>query len=115
MHVDACATQSQPIAACSSMLIAIHPPCCKPFKPCTRLLHHGEARALSARQALFGELSADVIVLTILYSLAGLGIAIVNDFKSIEGDRCVSITYPAAAYVHVLTSDYSVMRHKIVL
>ena len=39
-------------------------------------------------QALFGELSADVIVLTILYSLAGLGIAIVNDFKSIEGDRC---------------------------
>ena len=38
-------------------------------------------------QALFGELSADVIVLTILYSLAGLGIAIVNDFKSIEGDR----------------------------
>jgi chlorophyll synthase len=27
------------------------------------------------------------IVLTVLYSLAGLGIAIVNDFKSIEGDR----------------------------
>lgn len=26
-------------------------------------------------------------VLTVLYSLAGLGIAIVNDFKSIEGDR----------------------------
>lgn len=40
-----------------------------------------------AGQALFGELSLDVIVLTILYSLAGLGIAIVNDFKSIEGDR----------------------------
>jgi len=28
-----------------------------------------------------------VAVLTILYSWAGLGIAIVNDFKSIEGDR----------------------------
>ena len=27
------------------------------------------------------------VVLTILYSIAGLGIAIVNDFKSIEGDR----------------------------
>ena len=38
-------------------------------------------------QALFGELRWDVTVLTVLYSLAGLGIAIVNDFKSIEGDR----------------------------
>ena len=38
-------------------------------------------------QALFGTLTPDVVVLTILYSLAGLGIAIVNDFKSIEGDR----------------------------
>ena len=28
-----------------------------------------------------------VAVLTVLYSWAGLGIAIVNDFKSIEGDR----------------------------
>ena len=28
-----------------------------------------------------------VAILTILYSWAGLGIAIVNDFKSIEGDR----------------------------
>ena len=27
------------------------------------------------------------MVLTVLYSFAGLGIAIVNDFKSIEGDR----------------------------
>eukprot|EP00951_Prasinocladus_malaysianus_P010016 scaffold73333_cov33-Prasinocladus_malaysianus.AAC.1 len=40
-----------------------------------------------AGQALFGELTLDVMVLTVLYSLAGLGIAIVNDFKSIEGDR----------------------------
>ena len=38
-------------------------------------------------QALFGNLTLDVIVLTVLYSTAGLGIAIVNDFKSIEGDR----------------------------
>ncbi len=38
-------------------------------------------------QALFGTLTLDVIVLTVLYSTAGLGIAIVNDFKSIEGDR----------------------------
>ena len=38
-------------------------------------------------QAMFGELSWPVTILTIFYSLAGLGIAIVNDFKSIEGDR----------------------------
>ena len=37
-------------------------------------------------QAMFGELSWPVTILTIFYSLAGLGIAIVNDFKSIEGD-----------------------------
>ncbi|GJP45227.1 hypothetical protein CLOM_g10813 [Closterium sp. NIES-68] len=40
-----------------------------------------------AGQALFGTLTFDVVVLTLLYSIAGLGIAIVNDFKSIEGDR----------------------------
>ncbi|XP_020085794.1 chlorophyll synthase, chloroplastic-like isoform X1 [Ananas comosus] len=39
-----------------------------------------------AGQALFGTLNPDIIVLTLLYSIAGLGIAIVNDFKSIEGD-----------------------------
>jgi chlorophyll synthase len=27
------------------------------------------------------------VVLTLIYSLAGLGIAVVNDFKSVEGDR----------------------------
>lgn len=36
---------------------------------------------------MFGELSWPVTILTIFYSIAGLGIAIVNDFKSIEGDR----------------------------
>ena len=41
-----------------------------------------------AGQLLFGNnLTWDVALLTVLYSLAGLGIAIVNDFKSIEGDR----------------------------
>lgn len=44
-----------------------------------------------AGQALFGELSLDVMVLTVLYSFAGLGIAIVNDFKSIEGDRAMGL------------------------
>eukprot|EP00889_Picochlorum_renovo_P004422 jgi/Picre1/31452/NNA_006804.t1 len=40
-----------------------------------------------AGQALFGTVTLDVVILTMLYSIAGLGIAIVNDFKSIEGDR----------------------------
>mmetsp|Transcript_5034 Transcript_5034/g.6940 ORF Transcript_5034/g.6940 Transcript_5034/m.6940 type:complete len:411 (-) Transcript_5034:342-1574(-) len=39
-------------------------------------------------QAIFGELDRPVFwILPVLYSIAGLGIAIVNDFKSIEGDR----------------------------
>lgn len=37
--------------------------------------------------ALFGELNWKIVVITVVYSLAGLGIAIVNDFKSVEGDR----------------------------
>lgn len=40
-----------------------------------------------AGHALFGELNWKIIVLTLFYSLAGLGIAVVNDFKSVEGDR----------------------------
>ena len=40
---------------------------------------------------MFGTLTFDVVVLTILYSIAGLGIAIVNDFKSIEGDRACGL------------------------
>jgi chlorophyll synthase len=40
-----------------------------------------------AGQALFGDLTPTIMVLTLFYSLAGLGIAIVNDFKSVEGDR----------------------------
>ena len=37
--------------------------------------------------ALFGDLNWTIAILTLIYSLAGLGIAVVNDFKSIEGDR----------------------------
>lgn len=44
-----------------------------------------------AGQAVFGTLTPDIAVLTVLYSLAGLGIAIVNDFKSIEGDRALGL------------------------
>ena len=40
---------------------------------------------------MFGELSWPVTVLTVFYSIAGLGIAIVNDFKSIEGDRALGL------------------------
>ncbi|PIA59484.1 hypothetical protein AQUCO_00400397v1 [Aquilegia coerulea] len=44
-----------------------------------------------AGQSLFGSLTPDVVVLTLLYSIAGLGIAIINDFKSIEGDRAMGL------------------------
>jgi chlorophyll/bacteriochlorophyll a synthase len=37
--------------------------------------------------ALFGDLNWKIVVFTVVYSFAGLGIAIVNDFKSVEGDR----------------------------
>lgn len=40
-----------------------------------------------AGQALFGTIDAKIMIITLIYSLAGLGIAIVNDFKSVEGDR----------------------------
>lgn len=40
-----------------------------------------------AGHALFGELNRTIMILTLIYSLAGLGIAVVNDFKSVEGDR----------------------------
>jgi len=44
-----------------------------------------------AGQALFGTLDWKVMVLTLFYSFAGLGIAIVNDFKSVEGDRALGL------------------------
>ncbi len=40
-----------------------------------------------AGQALFGTIDAKIMIITLIYSLAGLGIAIVNDFKSVEGDK----------------------------
>lgn len=40
-----------------------------------------------AGHALFGDLNPTIVILTLFYSLAGLGIAVVNDFKSVEGDR----------------------------
>jgi chlorophyll synthase len=40
-----------------------------------------------AGHALFGDLSWTIVAVTLFYSLAGLGIAVVNDFKSVEGDR----------------------------
>eukprot|EP00850_Spirogloea_muscicola_P010240 SM000059S18717 [mRNA] locus=s59:634475:638772:+ [translate_table: standard] len=51
-----------------------------------------------AGQALFGHLELDVIILTLLYSTAGLGIAIVNDFKSIEGDRKMGLNSLPVAF-----------------
>jgi chlorophyll synthase len=40
-----------------------------------------------AGHALFGDLNWKIVVITLIYSMAGLGIAVVNDFKSVEGDR----------------------------
>ena len=39
-----------------------------------------------AGQALFGKLTIITALLTLAYSLSGLGIAVINDFKSVEGD-----------------------------
>jgi chlorophyll/bacteriochlorophyll a synthase len=44
-----------------------------------------------AGHALFGTLNWTVVWLTLFYSMAGLGIAIVNDFKSVEGDRTLGL------------------------
>ena len=41
--------------------------------------------------ALFGDLNWTIVILTLIYSCAGLGIAIVNDFKSVEGDRALGL------------------------
>lgn len=65
-----------------------------------------------AGHALFGELSAKIVVLTLFYSLAGLGIAVVNDFKSVEGDRQLGLQslpvmfgVDTAAWICVLMID----------
>jgi chlorophyll synthase len=65
-----------------------------------------------AGQALFGDLTPTIMVLTLFYSLAGLGIAIVNDFKSVEGDRQLGLKslpvmfgITTAAWICVLMID----------
>eukprot|EP01040_Poterioochromonas_malhamensis_P002093 gene2093-2232_t len=49
-------------------------------------------------QAMFGDISWQVTLLTVFYSIAGLGIAIVNDFKSIEGDRKLGLNSLPVAF-----------------
>lgn len=65
-----------------------------------------------AGHALFGTLNKTIIVLTLIYSLAGLGIAVVNDFKSVEGDSQlglkslpVSFGVTTAAWICVIMID----------
>ncbi|MBN3891016.1 MULTISPECIES: chlorophyll synthase ChlG [unclassified Nostoc] len=66
----------------------------------------------STGHALFGDLNSTIVVLTMFYSLAGLGIAIVNDFKSVEGDRQLGLNslpvmfgITTAAWICVVTID----------
>jgi chlorophyll/bacteriochlorophyll a synthase len=65
-----------------------------------------------AGHALFGELNWTIVALTLFYSLAGLGIAVVNDFKSVEGDtrfgmKSIPVMFgiDKAAWVCVLMID----------
>ncbi|MGD1907678.1 MAG: chlorophyll synthase ChlG [Leptolyngbyaceae cyanobacterium] len=65
-----------------------------------------------AGHALFGTLNWTIVVLTLFYSLAGLGIAVVNDFKSVEGDRQLGLKslpvmfgVSTAAWICVLMID----------
>lgn len=65
-----------------------------------------------AGHALFGELNWTIVVLTLIYSFAGLGIAVVNDFKSVEGDRQLGLKslpvmfgVTTAAWICVLAID----------
>lgn len=65
-----------------------------------------------AGHALFGDLNLTIVLLTLFYSFAGLGIAVVNDFKSVEGDRQLGLKslpvmfgITAAAWICVLMID----------
>jgi chlorophyll synthase len=65
-----------------------------------------------AGHALFGTLNATVMILTLIYSMAGLGIAVVNDFKSVEGDQQLGLKslpvmfgITTAAWICVLMID----------
>jgi chlorophyll/bacteriochlorophyll a synthase len=62
--------------------------------------------------ALFGDLNLTIVALTLFYSFSGLGIAIVNDFKSVEGDRQLGLKslpvmfgITTAAWICVLMID----------
>lgn len=62
--------------------------------------------------ALFGDLNWTIVILTLVYSMAGLGIAVVNDFKSVEGDRQLGLNslpvmfgVGTAAWICVLMID----------
>ncbi|MFB8791976.1 MAG: chlorophyll synthase ChlG [Potamolinea sp.] len=65
-----------------------------------------------AGHALFGQLNWTIVILTLFYSLAGLGIAVVNDFKSVEGDKQLGLNslpvmfgIGTAAWICVLMID----------
>ena len=65
-----------------------------------------------AGHALFGDLNWTIVAVTLFYSLAGLGIAVVNDFKSVEGDRQMGLKslpvmfgISTAAWICVLMID----------
>lgn len=45
-----------------------------------------------AGQCTFGQVTPEIIALTLWYSVAAVGIAIVNDFKSVEGDRKLGLS-----------------------
>ena len=51
-----------------------------------------------AGQALFGKLTIVTAILTLAYSLSGLGIAVINDFKSVEGDSKLGLNSLPVAF-----------------
>lgn len=42
---------------------------------------------------LFGELNLIIVILILFYSFVGLGIVVVNDFKSVEGDEKLGLKF----------------------
>lgn len=67
-----------------------------------------------AGQATFGDITPQALGLTAFYSLAGFGIAIVNDFKAVEGDKELGIKsipvmfgVDAAKYICALSIDFT--------
>lgn len=53
--------------------------------------------------ALFGDLNWTIVILTLFYSFAGLGIAVVNNFKNIEGDRQLGLkSFPVMFGINIV-------------